>query len=132
MAPVKSPPRSALLDTHTLLWACATPDKLSSPVRRWLDDGRNRALVSHATLWELSIKVGLAKVSLPDSFFEDIPGLGYEWLEIRTEHLAEYRKLPLHHRDPFDRMLVAQARHEHLPLISCDPDIRRYKVDVFW
>lgn len=124
--------RTALIDSHTLLWACSAPAKLSKRVRSWLEDGGSRALVSHATLWELSIKVGIGKLELPESFFEAIPGLGYEWLEMTPEHIAEYRRLPLLHRDPFDRMLVAQARIEDIGLVSSDPQIGSYDVQVFW
>jgi len=122
----------ALLDSHTLIWACSQPERLSPRVRDWLEESHHRALVSHATLWELSIKVTVGKLDLPESFFIGLPDLGYEWLEINPDHMTAYRSLPLLHRDPFDRMLVAQAQHEAIPLLSCDPDLRAYPVEVVW
>lgn len=123
---------AALLDSHALLWACSESPRLSKRIRSWLDNDHNRAFVSHATLWELSIKVTVGKLRLPEEFFTCLPDLGYEILGINLEHLSVYRGLPLLHRDPFDRMLVAQAKHEGLALISCDPEIRQYPVEILW
>jgi len=122
----------ALLDTHTLLWATGMPERLSERARGILEDEQLRLLVSHATVWELSIKASLGKVRLPDTFFESLPELGYEILPLRDEHFAAYRRLPLLHRDPFDRMLVAQARAESLTILSADREIHRYEVEWIW
>lgn len=121
-----------LLDSHALLWATSSPAKLSARARKLINNDANRILVSHATIWDLSIKVTIGKLKLPESFFESLPTLGYEWLPLTTDHFARYRQLPLHHRDPFDRLLVAQANVEDHPLISMDPEIRHYEVVMIW
>ena len=89
-------------------------------------------LVSSGTLWELSIKVGQGKLELPEGFVEELDELGYETLGIENRHLAEYRELPMHHRDPLDRLLVAQAKAEGIPLATCDPEIAKYGTAVVW
>ena len=121
-----------LLDTCALLWATGEPQRLGATAREQVASPNNRVLVSYATLWKLSIKVGLGKVDLPSGFFDKLSDLGYEKLPINDKHLAEYRKLPLHHRDPFDRMLVAQSRAEQIPLASNDPEICKYRVKLVW
>jgi PIN domain nuclease of toxin-antitoxin system len=121
-----------LVDTCCLLWAVDTPEKLGVEAREAIASANNRVLVSCGTLWELSIKVGLGKLELPDGFFAELADLGYEKLGIEDEHLVEYRKLPLHHRDPFDRLLVAQAKAERIALVTCDPEISKYGTALVW
>ena len=121
-----------LVDSRVLLWATGDPDRLSTEARRTIGDSENRILVSHGTLWELSIKVTIGKLVLPESYFTELSDQGYELLPTREEHFAVYRRLPMVHRDPFDRLLVAQALAEGLPLISCDPEIAGYQVPVVW
>jgi PIN domain nuclease of toxin-antitoxin system len=121
-----------LLDTHTLLWAMGEPEKLSPQAYRWISAADNRIFVSIASLWELSIKVSIGKLQVPEEFFTGIAAHGYEILQIRETHLTAYRSLPLLHRDPFDRLLIAQAHHENLPLLTCDPDIAKYDVRAVW
>lgn len=121
-----------LVDTCSLLWALDTPEILGVEAREAIAAEENRVFVSSGTLWELSIKVGLGKLELPDGFFEDLADLGYERLGIEDKHLVEYRKLPLHHRDPFDRLLVAQAKAEGIPLVTCDPEIAKYGTALIW
>lgn len=123
---------TVLLDTHTVLWALGDPARLPASVAQAIADPGNRVLVSLATLWELSIKVTTGKLVLPEEFFDALPGHGYTLLPIREEHLRVYRSLPLHHRDPFDRLLVAQAVHEGIPVVSCDPELRRYPAAILW
>lgn len=117
-----------LLDTHSLLWALGAPGVLSRPARDVLAAPANSIFVSSASLWECAIKASIGKLDLPDDFFAAIPETGYEVLPIRLSHRNEYRALPLHHRDPFDRMFVAQARAEALTLITRDPEIAKYEV----
>ncbi|WP_295394945.1 type II toxin-antitoxin system VapC family toxin [uncultured Thiodictyon sp.] len=117
-----------LLDTHSLLWALGDPGALSRPARDVLASPATIIFVSSASLWECAIKASIGKLDLPDDFFDAIPETGYEVLPIRLSHLNEYRALPLHHRDPFDRMFVAQARAEALTLITRDPEIAKYDV----
>lgn len=123
---------TVLVDSCSLLWAVDTPEKLGTAAREAIGSDENRVLVSSGTLWELSIKVGLGKLALPEGFFEELAELGYETLAIEDHHLAEYRKLPLHHRDPFDRLLVAQSKAEGIPLVTCDPEIAKYGTTIVW
>jgi PIN domain nuclease of toxin-antitoxin system len=119
-----------LVDTHALLWALGEPSALSRQARDALADPSNLIVVSSASLWECAIKASIGKLDLPEDFFDSVPEAGYEVMPIRISHLNVYRTLPMHHRDPFDRMLVAQARAEALTLISRDPDIAKYDVAV--
>jgi PIN domain nuclease of toxin-antitoxin system len=119
-----------LVDTHALLWALGEPSALSSTAREALSDPANVVVVSSASLWECAIKMSLGKLDLPEDFFDSIPELGYEVLPIRISHLNVYRSLPMHHRDPFDRILVAQAKAEALTLISRDPEIAKYDIEI--
>jgi len=121
-----------LLDTHTLLWAAGQPEQLSLKVREILMNPDNRIYVSMATIWELSIKKTIGKLSIPESFFTYIFETGYTRLDISEPHLQAYRTLPLLHRDPFDRLLVAQAKSDQLALLSRDDQIRRYDVKTCW
>lgn len=119
-----------LVDTHALLWALGEPGTLSRQARDALADPSNLIVVSSTSLWECAIKASIGKLDLPEDFFDSIPEVGYEVMPIRISHLNVYRTLPMHHRDPLDRMLVAQARAEALTLISRDPDIAKYDVAV--
>jgi PIN domain nuclease of toxin-antitoxin system len=119
-----------LVDTHALLWALGEPRALSPEARDAIGDPANLIVVSSASLWECAIKASIGKLDLPEDFFDSIPEAGYEVMPIRISHLNVYRTLPMHHRDPFDRMLVAQARAEALTLISRDPEIAKYDVAV--
>lgn len=121
-----------LLDTHTLLWATTESAKLSGRVRKILESDHHRLFVSSGTLWEISIKQNIQKLFLPDNFCSAIFEFGYELLSIDLSHLDVYRNLPLIHKDPFDRLLIAQAKSEQLCLLSCDELIKRYDVDWIW
>ena len=119
-----------LVDTHALLWALGAPSALSPAARDAIANPSNLIMVSNASLWECAIKASIGKLDLPDDFFDSVPEAGYEVMPIRISHLNVYRTLPMHHRDPFDRMLVAQARAEALTLISRDPEIAEYDVEI--
>ncbi len=119
-----------LVDTHALLWALGEPSALSPAARDAIADPSNLSVISSASLWECAIKVPIGKLELPEDFFDSVPEAGYEMMPIRISHLNVYRTLPMHHRDPFDRMLVAQARAEALTLISRDPEIAKYDVEI--
>ena len=119
-----------LVDTHALLWALGDPSALSAAARDAIADPSNLIAVSTASLWECAIKASIGKLDLPEDFFDSISEAGYEVLPIRISHLNVYRILPMHHRDPFDRMLVAQARAEALTLISRDQEIEKYDVEI--
>jgi PIN domain nuclease of toxin-antitoxin system len=85
--------------------------------------------VSMASLWELQIKTTIGKLRLPDRFFEELEPAGFQLLPIALQDVERYGALPLHHRDPFDRMLIAQAQHHALTLVTRDDALARYDVD---
>jgi len=119
-----------LLDTHTLLWTLSAPDILSPEAHHAIAAEDNVLYVSIGTLWECAIKAGLGKLHLPDDFFRALEAAGFEILNIGISHLEVYRTLPLYHRDPFDRILVAQAISERLTLITRDQVLSQYDVPI--
>ncbi|MFZ5471567.1 MAG: type II toxin-antitoxin system VapC family toxin [Myxococcota bacterium] len=125
-----------LLDTHVLIWWIANDQRMSSHAREVLSDRSNRLLWSAASTWELAIKVSLGKLRLPESvgtFVERrLAQNSIDVLQISHAHAAAVQELPYHHRDPFDRMLVAQAKSEQARLLTGDPWVRAYGVDVAW
>lgn len=125
-----------LLDSHALLWFCDGNASLSEPARAAIEDARNEKHVSHATAWEVAIKARLGKLKLAVPFEELFPGAlltnGFRVLPPDFRHYQELLTLPFHHRDPFDRLLVAQARIERLTLVSCDKHFASYGVPLLW
>ncbi len=119
-----------LLDTHILLWALNDSTELSEAHRELIGSEHNIVFVSRISSWEIVIKAGLGKLSIPNDLFESIETFGYEYLELNDVHLKHYLTLPLLHRDPFDRMLVTQAQVENLTLLSVDSKIKQYEVGV--
>jgi PIN domain nuclease of toxin-antitoxin system len=119
-----------LLDTHILLWALADDSRLPAVVRAAVADGRNRVLVSAASSWEIAIKKALGKLRSPDDLVEQVEHARFEPLDITIEHTLGVAELPLHHADPFDRLLVAQARADRLTLVTMDPKLQPYEVDL--
>jgi PIN domain nuclease of toxin-antitoxin system len=125
-----------LLDTHTFLWWTTDDPQLSSTARELIGDSKNTLFWSAASSWEASIKYELGRLPLPDTPDLFLPAeLGrnrIKSLAIVDEHAFQAGRLPRHHRDPFDRILVAQAQVESLGLITNDTSINRYEVSVFW
>jgi PIN domain nuclease of toxin-antitoxin system len=125
-----------ILDTHALLWFLGGDPRLSRRARDAIEDLSNRRFFSIAGAWEIAIKVSLGKLQLTAPFRTIIPGQlhanGIELLELRPDHIAELISLPLHHRDPFDRILVTQAMVEHAVLISADPALDKYPPQRIW
>lgn len=121
-----------LLDTHAFLWWLADDARLGPKARGVIADPENTVYVSAATGWEIAIKAGLGKLELdvPDSLDALVEDEGFVHLPITFFHGEQAGWLPGHHRDPFDRMLVAQAQAEGLRIVSADPDIRSYGVRV--
>lgn len=117
-----------LLDTHFLLWWLADDALLGDRAREVISTPENLIFFSAASIWELRIKEGIGKLDLPDDFTEVLDGQAFEPLAVNTAHAHALLGLPLHHRDPFDRMLVAQARVEKLTLLTRDPVIGQYDV----
>lgn len=114
-----------LLDTHIVLWAMAEPAKLSPSARRMID--RSETYVSAASIWEISIKAAVRKLRVnPSKVLEALEPAGFMLLSISGEHAAAVATLAMHHRDPFDRLLVAQAQIEPMRLLSNDEALRAY------
>lgn len=125
-----------LLDTHTFLWFCQDDPSLSAPARQLIEDPANQCFLSIATCWEVAIKVGLKKLALgepsADYFRNAIPSAGVVLLPISLDHATHVETLPLHHRDPFDRMLIAQSVLESMPLVSVDVAFDPYGITRLW
>lgn len=126
----------ALLDTHAFLWFLLDDPRLGAAARRLIEDPSNQILVSPATLWEIAIKIGLGKYVLPEpyeSFVDSQLALnGFDILPILPRHTARLTDMPFHHRDPFDRLLVAQALAEGIALVSIDPRLEEYGIGRVW
>lgn len=125
-----------LLDTHTFLWFCQGDANLSSVAKAHIEDPNNRKLLSLASCWEIAIKAGLKKLTLGESSATYIPSAlqrtGFELLPITVEHATRVETLPNHHKDPFDRLLVAQAMVENLPVVGNDPHFDLYSIKRLW
>jgi PIN domain nuclease of toxin-antitoxin system len=115
-----------LLDTHVLLWWLDDAALLPSEARRLIADPENTIFVSVASLWEIRIKQSLGKLVMPEAFDQVLQESGFEMLSIDARHANAVVTLPLHHRDPFDRMLLAQAREENLLLLTSDRGLEPY------
>lgn len=122
----------ALLDTHALLWALADSPRLSATARAVIEDTGNVILVSLASAWEIAIKRSLGRLSAPDDLEGAIEAAGFTRRSITFADTQRLATLPLHHRDPFDRMLVCQALQDGIPIVGCDPEVARYPVQVVW
>lgn len=121
-----------LVDTHALLWWLTDDSALSPTAREALADPANDPLVSAASVWEIAIKRSLGKLTAPDDLPDRIAEQGFAWLLISVVHAWQVRDLPGHHRDPFDRLIVAQALIERLPVITSDARFNDYGVEVRW
>jgi PIN domain nuclease of toxin-antitoxin system len=125
-----------LLDAHTLIWAVDNPAKLGSAATRILQEPTNELLLSAGTIWEISIKAGLGKLSLSLPFRQwieqAIHDLGANVLPITVKYADAQSRLPAYHGDPFDRLLVAQAQIENVPLISTDAVFDQYNINRVW
>jgi PIN domain nuclease of toxin-antitoxin system len=123
-----------LVDTQSWLWMAATPERFSPRVRRILDDRSHTLYLSVVGAWEITIKYGLGKLQLPEPPAAFVPArlatLEMQVLAIDLSHILRVAALPPHHRDPFDRLLVAQAQVEDLAILTSDPAIRAYDVGV--
>jgi PIN domain nuclease of toxin-antitoxin system len=118
-----------LLDTPILLWAACEPARLSVAALTLIEDPDNSLMFSAASLWEITIKRGLGRTDFtvdPRLLRRGLVENGYEELVIRSDHTLAVEDLPAHHKDPFDRLLVAQAQFEGLLLITSDPIVARY------
>ncbi len=124
-----------LLDTHAFLWFIGGDRQLSMSARRLIEDESNIRYLSIASAWEIAIKVGVGKLDLRmplAAFWDQIPGNGITLLSIGIEQLSVIAELPLHHRDPFDRLLIAQTLAERLPIVSADALFDTYPITRLW
>ena len=125
-----------LLDTHTLLWFIAGNTNLSASARSLIEDASNEKFVSIASVWETAIKISIGKMSLSTPFDVLFPHQleinGFELLPVKIEHTSVVATLPFHHRDPFDRLLIAQAIEEKMTLVSVDEIFDDYSVKRLW
>jgi PIN domain nuclease of toxin-antitoxin system len=123
-----------LIDTHVLLWLATEPERISAVALEELEKDWNEILVSDATAWELQIKHQAGRLDLPKDpeffFRECLEFYRLTTVAIDLKSIWRLGKLPLIHRDPFDRLLVAQAIHWGVPLVSADEEMKRYPVDV--
>lgn len=126
----------ALLDTHVFLWWITNSGELSKKVREFIADGRNELYLSAASGWEIAIKAQLGRIDFVGDSEKLIPEHmalnAIRGLPVHMSHTLHVYHLPNLHRDPFDRLLIAQARLEEIPIITRDPAISQYEVDIIW
>ena len=125
-----------LLDTHTFVWMASAPGRLGAAARARIDSPASELFLSVASVWEMAIKSSLGRLELPAALPEfleqQLASTRTQVLEIRAEHAVRVHDLPWHHRDPFDRLLVSQARFETLPILSCDAAFDAYSIERIW
>lgn len=115
-----------------MLWHVLDDPRLGPGPTAAIEAEDNEVLVSTASLWEIAIKMALGKLEAPDDLPERVDSLGFATLEVSTDHAWHVRSLPLHHGDPFDRLLIAQAQMERLSVVTADPAFAAYDVPVIW
>lgn len=126
----------ALLDTSTFLWLISSSEKLGGAARNFISDSNNELVLSVASLWEIAIKTSLGRLQLLRPFEELIPTQldenSIDILPLEVRHLSFIINLPFHHRDPFDRLIIAQSISEKLPIMSNDAAFQQYPVELIW
>jgi PIN domain nuclease of toxin-antitoxin system len=125
-----------LLDTHTFIWFTIDSPQLNAAVRVLIEDENNQKLLSTASIWEMAIKQSIGKLSfgLPFKVFieQQISTNSIELININLDHIEIVAPLPLHHRDPFDRLIIAQAMMEQIPILSADGVFDAYPIQRLW
>lgn len=131
-----APSGRLLLDTHAFIWWATNDPRLSERAREAIADSRTAVFLSVVTPWEMTIKHALGRLELAEPprslVYAQITRHGYLPLDVTLEHVLSVGELPVHHRDPFDRLLIAQAREERLTLVSADAAFTRYDMSVLW
>lgn len=126
----------ALLDSHAFLWSASGDSQLSPKAHDLIEDRANTIVFSAASAYEIAVKVALGRLELPEPVELYVPSrlgaFGFESLAIETPHVIRAALLPPIHRDPWDRLLIAQAQLEGLPIVTADAAIARYDVEVIW
>jgi len=124
-----------LLDTHTFLWFLSGDSELSKQARMFIENPENENYISIASFWEIAIKNSLGKLTLDVPFAElktEAIKNSFQILPITFEDTLQLNTLPFHHRDPFDRIIISQAKENNLVLLSCDSNFSPYDVNLFW
>ncbi len=125
-----------LLDTHALLWFLLADHKLSQRAQEMISDAETVVEISPASYWEIAIKISLGKYELPEPYAQfmerELMINDFSILPILPRHTALLTNLPFHHRDPFDRLLIAQSMAEVIPLVSCDQNFDAYAISRIW
>jgi len=119
-----------LLDTHILLWWLDDSPSLPEPARNAIADIDNLIIIGAAVVWEIRIKQALGKLKIAPNFYDVIKQQGFEMLSITSDHAYAVGNLPKHHRDPFDRILIAQAKLEGLTVVTHDAVFKKYQIPV--
>ena len=124
-----------LLDTHILLWLTTDDQKLSNEVRKIVD--QNNCCISSVSIWEVALKFSIGKLNLDGGlaeFLNAVNDLNFERIEITDPHLLELSKLVLYpeHKDPFDRLLIAQAKAEGMKIVTNDKEFKKYDLEIIW
>ena len=119
-----------LLDTHILLWLMCEPHKIKEDICICLKSDHNELFVSSVSLWEILVKASLGKYLLPESFLDDVLRSNVQILDIAIAALRAIQHLPYHHKDPFDRMIIAQAITEKLTLVTHDVNLTAYDAKI--
>jgi PIN domain nuclease of toxin-antitoxin system len=121
-----------MLDTHALIWALADSPRLSKTARRIIVNANNEVLVSAVSAWEIAIKKALGRLKIPDDLIEAVDDAGFVRRPLGFAEARRLQALPQLHADPFDRMLIAHALEEDVPLVTSDESIAKYPVAVIW
>jgi PIN domain nuclease of toxin-antitoxin system len=125
-----------LLDSHTFIWWRDEPAKLSQTAYDEISNPNNNVFLSVVTAWEFQIKIALNKFTikngLENAIQDEVQNNGFQILLIELSHALNLENLPLHHKDPFDRLLISQAIVENLTLVSADPEFAKYQVNLLW
>jgi PIN domain nuclease of toxin-antitoxin system len=121
-----------LLDTHAALWWLSGDERFGTEAEQQISDTTNQVLLSAAVVWEVAIKRSLGKLEAPPDFAPTLLGAGAQPLPVSLDHAAAVEQLPWHHRDPFDRLLIAQATVERAGLVSADEALAAYGIRVVW
>ena len=127
---------SLLLDTHVFLWWNTEPEKLSKRAYDAIENGEREIYFSAASAWEIAIKYAKGLLELPDNaesfVLTRVRSRGFRPMPVEISHALHTYHLPMHHQDPFDRLLVSQAQLESLAIVTADPSIARYDVEIVW
>jgi PIN domain nuclease of toxin-antitoxin system len=125
--------RGLLVDTNVLVWLLlGDRARVTETARLALEDERDRVVVSAASVWEIAVKRSVGKLTIEDGWSRALTRLGFDALPVTSIHAEAVEHLPWHHRDPFDRLLVAQAKTERLEFVSADARLTAYGIDLVW